>query len=112
MKITNDPASPPVRFAGMLLHQVTEQDVTELRLSLDGDAMAIQFDGQAQPGPKAELFPSVTKAILRFAGLRLWPWSRKVSGKRLEVEFESSGITSSWELETQDIKRELALTRI
>ena len=111
MKITSEPAAPPARLAGVLLGQATEQDIAELRLFPDGDALAIHFDGQPQQTVSAGLFPSVSRAIFTFAGVRLWPWTRSLSGRRLDLEFETSGKRSSWVLESHNIKRELILSR-
>ncbi len=111
MKITNNPNSPCVRLAGLLLYQATERDVREMRLSVDGTFMDTRFDGQPQPAVNANLLPWVIKAFLNFAGVRLWPWTRRVSGKRLDFA-NASGMKSLWEMETKDIKKHLILRRM
>jgi hypothetical protein len=112
MRIRNEPAPPAAKFAGMVLYQATERNTNEVRLARDEEDLAISLDGDPLSPPKSELFPVVVKAILRFAGIRLWPWSKKLSGKRLDVKFESSGSTSSWIVETPNIEQELILKRI
>ena len=74
--------------------------------------LAISLDGEMQSPPKAELYPHVVRVILGWAGLRLWPWSKKLAGKRLDIDLVSAGLRSSWLLETQNIKKELTLKRI
>ena len=112
MKLTGDPASPPVRFAQMLLLDATREDVSELRLWCGQESMGIGRDGKDQPGPKADVYRPTADAILKFAGLRVWPWTKRIAGKRLDVEFDTLGLSSSWTLASSDIGSELILTRI
>jgi len=35
MRIRNEPAPPPVKFAGMVLYQATERNTNEVRLARD-----------------------------------------------------------------------------
>jgi hypothetical protein len=112
MKTANDPLSPAVRLAHLLLYQATDHSVAEIRLSIEGEFMMIAFDGRPQPTPKANVFSGVVKAILNDARVLLWPWSRGVSGKRLDFESRSSAIKASWVMETQDIRKRLTLTRM
>ena len=111
-QITDEPAPPHVKFASLVFYRATELHSKEMHLARHEGDFVISLDGEMLSPPKAELYPHVVNAILGFAGLRLWPWSRKFSGKRLDIEFKSSGLTSSWELETQNIKKELTLKRI
>lgn len=112
MLIRNNPAPPNVRFAATILYQATARNANEVRLIRGKDEIAISLDGESLSPLKAELFPYVSKAFLNFANIRLWPWSKSLSGKRLAVKFESTEMASSWNLETPNIKTELILRQI
>ena len=112
MLIRNDPAPPNVKFAATILYQATARNAKEVRLIRGKDEIAISLDGESLSPLKAELFPYVSKVFLNFANIRLWPWSKSLSGKRLDVEFESTELASSWNLETPNIKTELILRRV
>ena len=112
VKFTDAPAAPAIRFARLLLYQATDAKVTELRLSVKGETPVVSFDGELRPAPDAQVCRAVIKEILGFAGVRLWPWRRSVSGRRLDCEFESTTAMSSWMMESQDIPNELILRRV
>ena len=112
MKIEEGPRPPVERLAACILFQATSDATREVALSLDGDQMGIAYDGRNDATTHGNLFPEMVRVMFRFAGKRLWPWSRTCDNKRLELEFEASGATSVWSMNSTDLQRELRLKRM
>jgi hypothetical protein len=112
MKMKEGPMPPVERLATSILFQATSGATREVMLTLDGDQMKIAYDGRNDPPTQGNLFPEMLRVMFRFAGKRLWPWSKTCDNKRLELEFEASGATSVWSMNSTDLQRELRLKRM
>ena len=95
---------------GFLLYKATHGGGDPIRIELKAGGTTTVVGDETFPPAPGPLFRPAVDTLLRWAGVRRWPWTRGVA--RANVEVESSTAVYAFDLTSSDIRYSIGLTRI
>jgi len=109
IKATTEPAPPVVKFVANTWHRAHRDNVHTIFLRLQNGELLISLDATTFNPPPAELFGPMVREFLSYSGVRVWPWTQSVRGKKCRVEAGDS--TGVWAISSTNLKQELTISR-
>jgi len=108
-KITNDPAPPVQKFVDMIWYQAHKDNVSEIILIQESNKCRILLDKNDIPPPPVNIFGYVIKQLIKYAGIKIWPWTKSINSTLFCIELHNA--KTNWTINSEDISKQIRITR-
>ena len=109
IEATTEPASPVVKFVANVWHRAHQTEAQRISLSLHNSEFKLSVGDTDWESPPSKLFSAFVTEFLRYAGVRVWPWTNAVRRKPCSVN--ADGTKRDWFMESENIKQSLTIER-
>ena len=106
---TTEPARPVVKCVANVWHRAHKTGAERIVMVIADDKVELIVDDEQWNPLPHNLFHLCVKEFLRYAGVRVWPWTRSVGRRQCFVHAGDTRL--AWFMESNDVKRELRIER-